>query len=72
MKLAIIEDGVDVLGYTPWGIIDIVSFGSGEMDKRYGMIYVDKDNSGEGSLKRRKKASFNWYQKVIATNGEDI
>ncbi|WP_461203218.1 6-phospho-beta-glucosidase [Enterococcus sp. N342-3-1-2] len=72
MKLAIIEDGVDILGYTPWGIIDIVSFGSGEMDKRYGMIYVDKDNTGEGSLKRRKKASFNWYQKVIATNGEDI
>lgn len=72
MKLAIVEDGVDVLGYTPWGIIDIVSFGSGEMDKRYGMIYVDKDNQGHGTLKRKKKASFHWYQNIIATNGEDI
>lgn len=72
MKKAIIEDGVPVIGYTPWGIIDIVSFGSGEMEKRYGMIYVDKDNEGKGTLQRLKKDSFYWYQKVIETNGEEI
>jgi 6-phospho-beta-glucosidase len=72
MEKAITEDGVPVLGYTPWGIIDIVSFGSGEMDKRYGMIYVDKDNAGNGSLQRLKKDSFAWYQQVIATNGEEL
>lgn len=63
------EDGVDVMGYTPWGVIDIVSFGSGEMEKRYGFIYVDKDNQGNGTLERRKKESFVWYQKVIQQNG---
>lgn len=72
MKKAIVEDGVEVIGYTPWGVIDIVSFGSGEMEKRYGMIYVDKDNQGKGSLKRYKKQSFAWYQKVIATNGAEL
>jgi 6-phospho-beta-glucosidase len=72
MELAIVEDGVDVIGYTPWGIIDIVSFGSGEMEKRYGMIYVDKDNKGEGTLKRSKKMSFDWYKNVIATNGAEL
>lgn len=72
MKKAVLLDGVDLLGYTPWGIIDIVSFGSGEMEKRYGMIYVDKDNQGHGTLKRQKKASFDWYQQVIATNGENL
>ncbi|MBO0446180.1 6-phospho-beta-glucosidase [Enterococcus ureilyticus] len=72
MKKAIVEDGVPVIGYTPWGIIDIVSFGSGEMEKRYGMIYVDKDNEGKGTLKRLKKDSFYWYQQVIETNGEDL
>ncbi|MFD2306927.1 6-phospho-beta-glucosidase [Enterococcus termitis] len=72
MKKAIVEDGVPVIGYTPWGIIDIVSFGSGEMEKRYGMIYVDKDNQGNGTLQRLKKDSFYWYQKVIETNGEQI
>lgn len=70
MKLAVIEDGVDLMGYTPWGVIDIVSFGTGEMEKRYGFIYVDKDNQGNGTLERRKKDSFAWYQQVIATNGE--
>lgn len=70
MKLAVIEDGVNLLGYTPWGIIDLVSFGTGEMEKRYGFIYVDKDNQGNGSLKRLKKDSFYWYQRVIKTNGE--
>lgn len=72
MKLAVLEDGVNLLGYTPWGIIDCVSFGTGEMEKRYGMIYVDKDNAGRGTLARSKKDSFAWYQKVIATNGADL
>lgn len=69
MHEAIAFDGVDVMGYTPWGVIDIVSFGSGEMEKRYGFIYVDKDNLGKGTLERRKKESFAWYQKVIEDNG---
>lgn len=59
MKKAVLEDGVNLLGYTPWGIIDIVSFGSGEMEKRYGMIYVDKNNDGKGTLKRLKKIHLN-------------
>jgi len=72
MKKAVELDGVDLMGYTPWGCIDIVSFGTGEMEKRYGFIHVDKDNNGEGTLKRTKKASFDWYKKVIATNGEEL
>lgn len=72
MKKAVVEDGVPLIGYTPWGIIDIVSFGSGEMEKRYGMIYVDKDNNGKGTLQRLKKDSFAWYQQVIETNGEQL
>lgn len=72
MKKAVLEDGVNLIGYTPWGIIDIVSFGSGEMEKRYGMIYVDKNNDGQGTLKRVKKDSFHWYQGVIRSNGENI
>lgn len=70
MKKAVEEDGADLMGYTPWGCIDLVSAGTGEMDKRYGFIYVDKHNDGSGDLARRKKASFTWYQKVIASNGE--
>lgn len=69
---AIEHDGVDVMGYTPWGIIDLVSAGTGEMEKRYGVIYVDKDNQGNGTLKRLKKDSFAWYQRVITTNGESL
>ncbi|KRU17463.1 aryl-phospho-beta-D-glucosidase [Bacillus pumilus] len=72
LKKAIEYDGVDLIGYTPWGIIDIVSFTTGEMKKRYGMIYVDRDNEGNGSMKRLKKDSFTWYQNVIATNGEEV
>lgn len=72
MRQAVIQDGVQVMGYTIWGCIDVVSFGTGEMEKRYGLIYVDRDNQGRGSLERRKKKSFGWYQKVIATNGEDL
>lgn len=71
MKQAI-KDGVEILGYTYWGPIDIVSAGTGEMKKRYGFIYVDKDNEGRGTLKRIKKDSYDWYAKVIATNGEDL
>lgn len=64
-----LKDGVEVLGYTSWGPIDIVSNSVCEMKKRYGFIYVDKHNDGSGSLKRYKKKSFNWYQEVINTNG---
>ncbi|MDO1604470.1 6-phospho-beta-glucosidase [Lactobacillus sp. YT155] len=67
-----IEDGVECLGYTSWGCIDLISAGTGEMAKRYGYIYVDRDNEGNGSLKRMKKDSFEWYKKVIASNGEDL
>lgn len=72
MMLAIEEDGVNVIGYTPWGCIDIVSAGTGEMEKRYGFIYVDKNNNGEGTLQRMKKDSFTWYQKVITSNGNEL
>jgi len=67
-----IKDGVELWGYTPWGCIDLVSAGTGEMEKRYGFIYVDKDNKGVGTLNRKKKASFDWYKKVIASNGKDL
>lgn len=70
MKKAVGEDGVDLIGYTPWGCIDCVSFTTGEMKKRYGFIYVDRDDEGNGTLKRSKKDSFAWYQKVMETNGE--
>ena len=70
IKKAIHEDFVNVIGYTTWGPIDIVSVSTGEMNKRYGFIYVDKDNSGKGTLQRFKKKSFSWYKKVIESNGE--
>jgi 6-phospho-beta-glucosidase len=72
MEKAIELDGVDLMGYTPWGCIDCVSFTTGEMKKRYGFIYVDKDNEGNGTLARSKKKSFDWYKKVIASNGEEL
>ena len=72
MIKAVDYDGVELMGYTPWGIIDIVSFTTGEMNKRYGMIYVDRDNEGNGTLERSKKDSFNWYNQVIETNGENV
>jgi len=71
MKEAV-ADGVDLMGYTPWGCIDLVSASTGEMAKRYGFIYVEKYDDGTGTLARRKKKSFNWYQKVIASNGENL
>ncbi len=72
MRKAVTEDGVDLIGYLPWGCIDLVSASTGEMKKRYGFIYVDEDDYGNGSLKRYKKDSFYWYKKVIATNGKDL
>ncbi len=72
MRDAIEQDGVEMLGYTTWGPIDLVSAGSGEMEKRYGFIYVDRDNLGNGTLERRRKKSFYWYQQAIATNGGDL
>lgn len=72
MKDAVELDGADVIGYTTWGPIDLVSASTGEMSKRYGFIYVDRDDYGKGSLKRSKKKSFEWYKKVIKSNGEDL
>lgn len=72
VKQAVLEDGVDVIGYTPWGCIDLVSAGTGEMSKRYGFVYVDRDDKGEGTLERRRKKSFWWYKHVIETNGEEL
>ena len=71
-KAAVEEDGIPLMGYTPWGCIDLVSASTGEMAKRYGFIYVNKFDDGTGDLSREKKDSFYWYQKVIATNGEDL
>ena len=67
-----VKDGVEMLAYLSWGPIDIVSSSTGEMSKRYGYVYVDRDDFGNGSGKRIKKDSFAWYQRVIATNGEDL
>lgn len=69
---AVIKDGVDVIGYTPWGCIDLVSVGTGQMSKRYGFVYVDSDDFGVGTQKRIKKDSFYWYQNVISTNGKEL
>lgn len=67
-----VADGVDLMGYTPWGCIDLVSASTGEMAKRYGFIYVEKYDDGTGTLARRRKDSFFWYKNVIATNGSDL
>lgn len=67
-----IDDGVDLRAYTPWGCIDLISASTGEMSKRYGFIYVDLDDEGNGTYKRYKKDSFYWYKKVIESNGEDL
>lgn len=69
MKLAM-EDGVELMGYIVWSCIDLVSASTGEMSKRYGFVYVDRDDSGKGTLTRIKKASFDWYRSVIQSNGE--
>ncbi|NQO43547.1 6-phospho-beta-glucosidase [Streptococcus suis] len=67
-----IEDGVELMGYTPWGCIDLVSASTSEMSKRYGFIYVDADDQGKGSFDRSRKASFYWYKDVIASNGANV
>ena len=69
MLNAIEIDGVDLMGYTSWGCIDIVSESTKQMSKRYGFIYVDANDNGEGTYQRYKKKSFDWYQNVIKTNG---
>lgn len=70
MMDAVEIDGVEIMGYTSWGYIDLVSASTGEMKKRYGFIYVDKDDNGKGTLRRTKKKSFDWYKNVIETNGQ--
>ena len=72
LRDAITEDGIPVMGFTAWGCIDLVSASSGEMRKRYGFIYVDKDDEGNGTLKRIRKDSFDWYKKVIASSGASL
>ena len=72
MKKAVEEDGVELFGYLMWGPIDLVSATTGEMKKRYGFIYVDRNDDGSGTNRRYKKKSFNWYKKVIASNGNDL
>lgn len=71
-KAAVLEDGVELLGYTSWGCIDLISASSAQMSKRYGFIYVDLDDEGKGTYQRYRKKSFYWYKKVIASNGEDL
>ena len=72
MRDAVTIDGIPLMGYTSWGCIDLVSAGTGEMKKRYGYVYVDRDNEGNGSMRRSRKDSFFWYKKVIASDGEDL
>ncbi|MEQ9928441.1 6-phospho-beta-glucosidase [Pectobacterium parvum] len=72
MKKAVVEDGVELMGYTPWGCIDCVSFTTGQYNKRYGFIHVDKHDDGTGTFKRSKKKSFDWYKQVISSNGAEL
>ena len=67
-----VGDGVPVIGYLTWGVIDLVSASSGQMSKRYGIVYVDQDDGGNGTLERTKKDSFAWYANVIDTNGDEL
>lgn len=72
MEKAVVDDGVDLIGYTPWGHIDLISASTGEMAKRYGFIYVDQDDLGKGTLNRSRKDSFYWFKQVVASNGADL
>ena len=72
VKQAIVLDGVPVIGFTVWSAIDSISASTGEIGKRYGLIYVDLDDEGQGTLARKKKASFYWYQKIIESNGAEL
>ena len=67
-----IKDGVELMGYTTWGCIDLVSASTAELRKRYGFIYVDRNDNGTGTLNRYKKKSFYWYKKVIESNGREL
>lgn len=67
-----LADGVDVMGYTPWGCIDLVSASTAQLSKRYGFVYVDRDDDGSGTLARYRKKSFGWYQEVIASRGASL
>lgn len=67
-----LHDGVDVMGYTSWGCIDLISCSTAEIKKRYGMIYVDLNSDGSGTLERYKKKSYEWYRRVIESNGENL
>ncbi|ODT42064.1 MAG: hypothetical protein ABS62_04745 [Microbacterium sp. SCN 70-200] len=67
-----LADGVNVLGYTTWGCIDLVSASTAQLSKRYGFIYVDRNDDGTGTLDRFKKKSFDWYAEVIRTNGASL
>ena len=67
-----VEEGVDVMGYAAWGCIDVVSASTAQLKKRYGFIYVDRNEDGSGTLERYKKKSFDWYRRVIETNGEAL
>ncbi len=72
LRAAVLEDGVNIFGYTTWGPIDLVAFSTGQMGKRYGFIYVDMDDEGRGDLHRVRKDSFYWYKNVLATNGAEL
>lgn len=72
MYHAVTLDGVDLMGYTCWGCIDLVSNSSNQMTKRYGMVYVDCDDYGNGTYRHIRKKSFNWYKNVIVTNGAEL
>ena len=72
MKIAIEEDGVDVLAYTVWSAFDLISLSTGEMKKRYGLIHIDMDDEGKGTKNRTPKDSYYWYKKCIDSNGEDL
>ena len=67
-----VEEGADIFAYCAWGPIDIVSSSTAEMSKRYGLVYVDRDDLGNGTQKRFPKDSFYWYKKVISSNGGDL
>lgn len=67
-----IDEGVELMGYTSWAPIDLISASTNQMSKRYGFIYVDQDDMGRGTLARYRKDSFAWYKKVIASNGADL
>ena len=70
--MAVEVDGVDLIAYSPWGCIDLVSFTAGDLKKRYGFLYVERNDDGTGSVKRYRKDSFFWFQNVIRTNGEAL